>query len=140
MRWRDEAACRGMPKAFFYPSQRHDIYRAQQFCVESCGVVDACLDDAMVTEVGLPYRFGVRGGLNASERTELALTDPRWQVAEGRELSEVEVLAVFVSIAKAEGYGEPTFEEVNCDGNDGGEPDRPGGRFDPLVEGSGGLG
>ncbi|WP_433893064.1 WhiB family transcriptional regulator [Streptomyces sp. CA-111067] len=78
-RWRENAACREVGAAFFFPSdepEEQPLYstgRARAVCA-GCPVRSACLDDAMAREgtAGRHGRAGVWGGLSPSQRAALA--------------------------------------------------------------------
>jgi WhiB family redox-sensing transcriptional regulator len=72
--WREQAACQGTDPEVFYPVGAATqltvrTLRAKQVCAD-CPVRQSCLADVMATEdPGL--RWGVCGGLSASERSVL---------------------------------------------------------------------
>lgn len=69
--WRDHARCRLYVTSVFFPDSQQGIDRAKEICA-ACPVRQACLDDAMATEPRYSaHRFGVRGGLTATERHTL---------------------------------------------------------------------
>jgi WhiB family transcriptional regulator, redox-sensing transcriptional regulator len=78
-RWRQDAACRTVGAAFFFPSDEpedaplYSTSRARAICAH-CPVRAQCLDDAMAREgtAGRHDRSGVWGGLSPSQRTALA--------------------------------------------------------------------
>lgn len=74
MSWMEQAACRGAdPEGAFTLSHRARRRFVATYC-DACPVRDACLDAAMVEEAGCRQwdRFGVRGGLTAAARADLA--------------------------------------------------------------------
>lgn len=77
--WRESAACRDWVEVFdetFDSGGSRGIRAAFTLATSVCGscpVREACLDDALITESGAS-RFGVRGGLSASQRAQLAHT------------------------------------------------------------------
>lgn len=70
--WADQAKCRGDGDLFFSDSTVEKRL-AKMFC-SGCPVKEICLAEAMAWESirGHGQRFGVYGGLDAPERTELA--------------------------------------------------------------------
>ena len=64
--WTREAACVGESRLF---DSEHYAQRAKTVCA-GCPVRLVCLEAALLEEAGGP-RFGVRGGLTASERARL---------------------------------------------------------------------
>ena len=69
--WRRHAACRGRDPRLWFPARgdRTTATLAQSVCAR-CGVRVACLNDALQTELA-SESFGIRGGLNADERSGL---------------------------------------------------------------------
>lgn len=69
MTWKDRAACRGLDVALFYGQE---IDNARAVC-EQCPVSDECLIDTLEYErvIGKRYRYGVRAGFTAQERSAL---------------------------------------------------------------------
>lgn len=66
MTWTDDAACRGMDSAIFFPTVGHAADAARAVCA-GCPVRAECLTEALATE-SAPHRFGVRGGMTPRER------------------------------------------------------------------------
>lgn len=100
--WANRAACSpdrlAVDIPFFYGAPGYDE-RAAKYVCSRCPVAIECLDAAMREEAqwnGV-YRFGIRGGLTATERTRLSLVDSRYAVYPD-DLSEVEVLAIFTEV------------------------------------------
>ena len=84
--WLDEVACHSVDPEVFYPKNGHPG-KAKRVC-SGCPVRLECLARALVEEAEFEenperfdrnYRHGVRGGLTARERWELA--HPRLEVA-----------------------------------------------------------
>ncbi|MFC8583492.1 WhiB family transcriptional regulator [Streptomyces sp. NPDC057217] len=74
--WRWRAACAGLGDEMFPdPRDAEGNKRAQQVCL-LCPVRAECLDDALGEERGRvkDNRFGVRGGLTASQRHRMYLS------------------------------------------------------------------
>lgn len=72
--WRERAACRGVEPEVFYPVGAGPVVAAQvaeakRVCT-GCPVRELCLADAMASE-DPALRWGVTGGLSATERGEL---------------------------------------------------------------------
>jgi WhiB family redox-sensing transcriptional regulator len=70
----DDAACRDMNQAIFYPDGTGAyIYMEAKAICEPCPVRDACLEMAMRVEAGreLGYRHGMFGGLSPRQRWNL---------------------------------------------------------------------
>ena len=59
--WRDDAACRGMATALFFPERGEPPGQARLVCA-SCPVRTEC------TQAGMSEHFGVWGGLTERER------------------------------------------------------------------------
>jgi len=102
--WHQRASCSperlAVPIPFFYGSPGYDE-RACRYVCSRCPVAIECLDAAMREEAqwnGV-YRFGVRGGLTATERTRLSLVDNRYAIYPD-DLTEVEVLAIFTEVVE----------------------------------------
>jgi WhiB family redox-sensing transcriptional regulator len=68
--WRERAACRGLPPAFFYPAPgpagRADLAAARAICAR-CPVASACLAEA----IDAAERLGIWGGCTPAERRAL---------------------------------------------------------------------
>lgn len=64
--WREQAACRGMETAIFFPTRGDNagVAQARSICA-GCPVRRQCLDNALA-DTG--DRYGIRGGLTARER------------------------------------------------------------------------
>ena len=72
MNWWEQAACRGRPTAWWYP-ERGDVFVgevARAVCAR-CPVRRECLDDALESEAGHGYQFGIRGGKSAVARARM---------------------------------------------------------------------
>jgi len=65
--WREEAACRGMDPALFFPGPDEDPERALAVC-RTCPVRDECLEWAIAAH----ERYGIWGGTTEQERRRLA--------------------------------------------------------------------
>lgn len=83
--WYARAACRGMdPQVFFDCMSPVSRARAKEIC-SACPVREACLEAAMAEEAALggtptqnfKFRVGIRGGLGATERWEMAYPEAR---------------------------------------------------------------
>lgn len=75
--WSEDAACTGTPWEAWYPPSgagNVTVTRAAVAICTPCPVRAACLDAAMAEEAdaGACYRAGIRGGLTAAQRAELA--------------------------------------------------------------------
>ena len=70
MGWRDAAACRGAPTAWFFGGRSSGV-RGRARC-EVCVVAEVCLWWAIVAEDGVGYRYGVWGGLSPARRSKVA--------------------------------------------------------------------
>jgi len=64
--WRDQAACRGLDTAIFFPSSDVEAGAAKAVCA-TCPVRDSCLEWAL----GTRQEDGVWGGLTDTERRRL---------------------------------------------------------------------
>jgi WhiB family redox-sensing transcriptional regulator len=66
--WRDQARCRGVDPAIFYPSEEDDALAevARAIC-EVCPVREVCLEHALTVR----EKEGVWGGFTARERRRL---------------------------------------------------------------------
>jgi len=64
--WRQEAACRDLDTAIFFPDSEEDSGPARAVCA-TCPVRGACLEFALLTR----QEDGVWGGLTESERRRL---------------------------------------------------------------------
>ena len=64
--WRQDAACRDLDKAIFFPDSEEETGAAKAVCA-TCPVRDACLEFALVTR----QDDGVWGGLTETERRRL---------------------------------------------------------------------
>lgn len=73
MKWREQAACRDVDPAIFFPERGEDTRLAKSICAE-CPVVAECLDYAL--HAGL--KFGIFGGKSERQRRLLRrdLIDP----------------------------------------------------------------
>lgn len=67
--WRDDAACRGCPTAWWFDGDAFSITVAVAIC-RRCQVRDDCLEDALTSESSYD-RDGIRGGYTARERDRL---------------------------------------------------------------------
>lgn len=73
--WRERAACVGQNPEWWYADAKDaksiaNARAALLICQGQCPVRQECLDAALKEEVatGRSYRFGIRGGLTASQR------------------------------------------------------------------------
>ncbi len=66
IRWREDAACRGMATDIFFPDSDQDAGPAKEICA-SCPVQEECLEYALMTR----QNDGVWGGLTETERRRL---------------------------------------------------------------------
>ncbi|MFI9026378.1 WhiB family transcriptional regulator [Streptomyces sp. NPDC053560] len=70
--WSDDAACRGIPTAVFFPAGKGGVPMkiesayAKSFCT-GCPVIASCLTHALTNRED----FGVWGGLDEDERAEM---------------------------------------------------------------------
>jgi WhiB family redox-sensing transcriptional regulator len=72
-RWRDHAACLGLPHDDFYPHRTAVAWEEEaKFWCNRCPVRTECLDDALRAEAHETV-WGVRGGLNEDERRPLVM-------------------------------------------------------------------
>ena len=69
MSWQDLAACKGQPTNLFFPGSGQSDEKAKAIC-KGCPVRQECLNYSLKYESTRP-RFGVYGGLTASDRNEL---------------------------------------------------------------------
>lgn len=98
--WRRVAACEGTKVPFHYGQPGYNPVACKELC-SGCPVRQSCLDMAMTYEAVHKghYRFGIWGGLTATERDHLQLTDPRYAVyPDADEMSELEVLTIFTEV------------------------------------------
>lgn len=72
MSWADEAACRDVDLAVFYPQPGYGAYRRAAALCAACPVRRNCLAEALRTE-SVGHRFGMWGGLMPEQRAALAL-------------------------------------------------------------------
>ena len=63
VRWRDDAACRGIDTDVFFPVTDEEAEEAKAICA-SCPVREECLEFALLTR----QEDGVWGGLTETER------------------------------------------------------------------------
>lgn len=70
LRWLEDAACKGMDLALFFPARGASLRPALEAC-DRCPVRRECLDEAMRTEDWAHQIHGVRGGLSARARADL---------------------------------------------------------------------
>lgn len=75
--WANDALCFGMEEAdyFFFEDSANDYATARNICAD-CPVAQQCLDAALKEEV-TSWRYGVRGGLSARERSAIAKSTPK---------------------------------------------------------------
>ena len=66
VRWRDDAACRGLDTDVFFPVTDEEAEEAKAIC-ETCPVREECLEFALATR----QEDGVWGGLTETERRRL---------------------------------------------------------------------
>ena len=81
MTWRERAACHGEDTELWFPTDRFDrrglgspdtrAAIALSICA-TCPVVAQCLEAAMREETAVSGRWGIRGGLTAYQRADLA--------------------------------------------------------------------
>lgn len=85
--WQDQAACRGVDTAVFFPVSEADADEAKAICA-TCPVAEACLEWALETRPP----DGVFGGLTAMERHRLIRrrqkADRKQRAAEAAEATE----------------------------------------------------
>jgi len=72
--WRDSALCAQTDPAIFFPEHGENAIEAKQIC-SGCEVRAECLMDAL-RRLYNQDRFGVRGGLSATQRYELRKATP----------------------------------------------------------------
>ena len=72
LNWMQRAACRGQNPDWWFQEngKTHDALRAVKIC-QVCPVKAECLADALVRERTNGDRWGIWGGLTATERAEL---------------------------------------------------------------------
>lgn len=71
MTWIEQAACKDKPTEIFFPtSQGRGAYDLARAICTGCPVREACLEDAMSTDEWFAV-FGMRGGLNPTQREKL---------------------------------------------------------------------
>lgn len=73
--WPLDAACRGLPTAWWYADEPQVAALAMEVC-SRCGVRRACLDAALAEEGRAMFRYGVRGGLTPRARRRLSKARP----------------------------------------------------------------
>lgn len=68
--WREQAACRGMAPAIFFPGKNHPAIKAALAVCAYCPVRTPCHDEAIIEEAAEPNTTpcGIRGGATAHER------------------------------------------------------------------------
>lgn len=66
MAWQDFANCRGADPDLFFPERGASTRTAKQICRE-CGVMDACLEFAIVSS----EKFGIWGAMSERERRKI---------------------------------------------------------------------
>lgn len=100
--WMKRAACADQPPetkvAFHFGEPGYDAQQAKSICA-GCPVQMDCLHQAMLYEAENRghYRFGVWGGMTATERTRLSLEDGRYAIyPEG--FTDLEVLTIFEEV------------------------------------------
>ncbi len=78
-RWWEDAACRGLSPALFYPPKgdMRESQQAQAIC-STCPVALPCLDEAVQT----PERWGIWGGATSEQRKAIRRDQKRWDVPE----------------------------------------------------------
>jgi hypothetical protein len=64
--WRDRAACRGKPLAWFFPPEGHHVERATRLLCAGCPVNRQCLRDAV-----LNGDDGFRAGFTEEQRRRM---------------------------------------------------------------------
>ncbi|ATG86491.1 WhiB family transcription factor [Mycobacterium phage Finemlucis] len=72
--WWELAECQYIDPEIFFPVEKASTEPAKRICNNVCEVRQQCLEAALREEYGLcaNMRFGVRGGLGAKGRYELA--------------------------------------------------------------------
>ena len=72
--WEQSAACTGADVNAWFPSTPNGGAEAKRTCWNKCPVREQCLAAAMTEEHGAhrDRRHGIRGGLTAGERADLA--------------------------------------------------------------------
>lgn len=82
MSWSEDAACRGMDIGWWYPTRGDRLASAvARMICRSCPVRGECLAAALAEEAEVAWRYGVRGGLTAGERSSLARAERQTGVA-----------------------------------------------------------
>jgi WhiB family redox-sensing transcriptional regulator len=70
--WYHSAACRGAGPALFYPERGERATPAEALAIcAGCSVRSDCLTAALTEEHRTTWRFGVRAGLTAAQRSAL---------------------------------------------------------------------
>ena len=66
--WHQHAACRNHPWETFFPTPNDkSTLDAIRICM-TCPVINQCLEDALDSEQGAQYIYGIRGGLTPTKR------------------------------------------------------------------------
>lgn len=96
--WERFGVCTETNVPFHYGQPGYDAKVCKEMCAR-CPAAIACLAQAMADEAALGgyYRFGIRGGLTATERTELSITDDRYAIYP-TDLTELEVRTIFQEV------------------------------------------
>jgi WhiB family redox-sensing transcriptional regulator len=134
--WRKQGACRGADPDLFFSDVAEERQEAKAIC-SGCPVLAECLQAAMAEEEGknpgqnLKLRSGIRGGMTAMERWELAhpgLAEPyrakrnaRLRAARSRAREETSAMAGAAALGLANysfscyplSAGETTARELN---------------------------
>ncbi|UVK63515.1 WhiB family transcription factor [Mycobacterium phage Aegeus] len=74
MNWQQDAVCKEIDPDLFFPDRGNGASTPRRICKEWCPVRRECLEAAMAEEHGYcrSLRYGVRGGMSPTERSELA--------------------------------------------------------------------
>lgn len=77
--WRDHAACRRYDPEMWFADDSPTRDAATLICVAECPVQQECLDAELAIEgpAGWRNRYGIRGGLNGTERYAIHLRNTR---------------------------------------------------------------
>lgn len=71
MTWHQEAACRGLDPALFFPDKGEDTAPAKAVC-QGCDVREECLNEALANDEW----SGIFGGMSGRQRARLIRTKP----------------------------------------------------------------
>ena len=73
MSWADDAACKGMDTALFFPAKGEDLSSARSVCAR-CTVTAECLEEALALATN--DDLGIRGGLSQRQRRQIRRLAP----------------------------------------------------------------